>query len=214
MASKFYEYMKFDEKVLYDRYSFYVRFFQTCKTVLDLGCGRGEFLELLRKEGKAVVGVDNDPGMVRICRRKKLRVIQKDILRFLLESRQKFDGIFCAHVIEHLPQEQARQLISLCKKSLHEHGVLVMVTPNPASLHTQLHEFWRDPDHVRMYSRELLEFLVWDEGLRILQSGENERYQISPSVSASFLGGGADRPRIRPCGERRTISVGNKYGGT
>ena len=199
MEHEFYKFMKFDTSVLYDRYSFYLKFFKDCKNVLDLGCGKGEFLELIRKEGKCGLGVDSDEGMIRTCEEKGLEVACRDVLIFLKETERKFDGIFCAHLIEHLPHDRVIELLSLCSRALEENGVLVIATPNPAALHTQLCEFWSDPSHIRMYSRELLEFLTHYAGFATIESGENPGSRVPPPIG---LGSLESKPIVKMRSER------------
>ncbi|HHS97027.1 MAG TPA: class I SAM-dependent methyltransferase [Chloroflexi bacterium] len=161
--------------------AYYVPFFSRCGRVLDIGCGEGQFLELLGAEGIDAQGLDIDPGMVERCRQKGLDVVEADLFDYLPRHRETFDGIFCSNLIEHLSAEEAVQFVRLAFDALQEGGVFLIATPNPASLIVHLHEFWRDATHVRPYARHLLEFLLFQAGFREITSGENPRTVWTPS---------------------------------
>ncbi len=101
--------------------------------VLDFGCGRGEFLDLLSERGIDYLGVDSDPGMVRRCREKgHAGVVEADGLDYLdtLEA-GALGAIMCAQVIEHLPYEALLRLLSLAREKLDEEGIFIAETVNP-----------------------------------------------------------------------------------
>jgi len=184
MEYDFYEYMGFDPQHNIEVNSFYLQFFQEADDILELGPGRGEFMCLLREQGKSVVGVDRDEGMVECARAEGLVVYQEDALEFLRRTQERYGGIFAGHFIEHLSIEEALDLLGLCWAALQEDGVLVLVTPNPASLSVHLNEFWRDPTHLRLYNLELLEFLLHHAGFEVEGSGANPKrpYSLLPPV--------------------------------
>lgn len=184
LEHSYYRYMRFDPEAISAIQSFYLKFFKDSQTVLDLGCGRGEFLKLLAEEGKMVQGVDSDEEMVKDVKGKGLPVIQADVFEYLKTTKSKFDGIFCAHLIEHLSFDRALELLSLCSEVMKKDGSLVLVCPNPSSLEVQLQDFWREPTHIRMYNRELLEFLLDLAGFEICESGENPKNRASPTLSS------------------------------
>ena len=175
----FYEYMhelgesgsEWNRQVL----SFYVPMFADCSRVLDIGCGEGQFMELLRDEGVEVAGVDSDGKMVEVCLQKELDVVHADLFEYLPQHIGQFDGIFSSNLIEHLSAPDAARFIQACYTALSAGGTLVIATPNPASLIVQLHEFWRDATHVRLYNRPLLQFLLHWAGFRDVESGEHPR---------------------------------------
>jgi SAM-dependent methyltransferase len=115
--------------------------------VLDVGCGRGEFLALLASEGIAVSGVDSDPGMVARCHARGLSAELGDATDYL-EGRD--DGtlgtIFCAQVIEHLPVDQLRRLLDISRRKLKPGGLFIAETVNPHSV-AALKTFWVDLTH-------------------------------------------------------------------
>jgi len=151
-----------------------VRFFKNCKKALDMACGPGVFLELLNEAGIEAVGVDRDEEIVTKARLKKLNVIQADIFEYLEKTDEGYDGIFCSHFLEHLPFDRVVRLVELATKRLDPGGVLVSVLPNPGSIRLHLFGFWRDPEHVRFYTGNLVASVCQHYGLEVEYSSEEE----------------------------------------
>ena len=115
--------------------------------VIDLGCGRGELLDLLREAGVEYAGVDFDAGMVEHCRAKGHDVSHGDAAAFLADRENGSLGVvFSAQVIEHLPQEELLRLLELGHRKLRPGGLLVAETVNPHSVQA-LKTFWVDLTH-------------------------------------------------------------------
>lgn len=140
--------------------SAFVPFFRDCRRVLDLGCGSGHFLKSLRDSGVEAVGVDVDGAAAQQAEADGLRIIRADVLQFLRDSKESFDGIFCSHLVEHLPFDSLVELIEGIARRLSAGGVLVMAFPNPESLDMQLFHFWSDPQHVRFYHPNLIQTML------------------------------------------------------
>ncbi|MEZ4861311.1 MAG: class I SAM-dependent methyltransferase [Caldilineaceae bacterium] len=151
----------------------YLPYFERFPTVLDIGCGHGEFLQLLRAAGHEAVGIDIDPAMVAACTERGLTAYEADALAWLRTQPARFDAIFSSNVIEHMDAATVQQLIHAAYQALRPGGMLLLGTPNPESAIVQLHEFWRDPTHVRLYHRQLLEFFLADAGFTEIQSDYN-----------------------------------------
>ncbi len=151
----------------------YLPHFANHERVLDIGCGHGEFLQLLQEAGHDAMGVDIDPAMVAACQAEGLTAIEADAISWLATQDQQFDAIFSSNVIEHLTVEQVQQLSRHAYRALRPGGMLLLGTPNPESVIVQLHEFWRDPTHVRLYDRQLVEFFLADAGFTNIQNGNN-----------------------------------------
>lgn len=151
-----------------------VRFFKGCRKVLDIACGSGIFLELLREEGIEGIGVDRDEGVVQKARSIGLKVVQEDIFHFLKKVKESYDGIFCSHFLEHLDFEKVKELIELISERLEGGGSFVIITPNPASIRLHLFGFWRDPEHVRFYTGNLLQAVCEHYHFEVLYSNEEE----------------------------------------
>jgi len=154
---------------------YFLQYFRGCKNVLDIGCGRGVFMEMLKENGADVTGIDNSDEAIKCCTNKGLTVRQGEALQFLETNQQKFDGIFCAHVIEHLDYKQALELIKKCYASLNQNGKLVIMTPNMASQRISSRIFWLDPTHVRPYPDLLLEKMLNSNNFQVEKIGSTER---------------------------------------
>jgi len=139
--------------------------------VLDVGCGRGVFLQLLRESGISAVGIDTYEPAVERCKQEGFTVYKADVLGFLPEHPEEFSGIFCSHVIEHLPFDQAARLLALGIEALKPEGLLVIVTPNPRDMGVIGETFWLDPTHVRPYPVSLVASMMEGAGLRVVDRG-------------------------------------------
>ncbi len=125
----------------------YVELVRDHQPVLDLGCGRGEFLALLAGEHIAASGVDNDPGMVVRSRALGVEVAQADVDEHLASLADGTLGtIFSAQVIEHLPYDDLRRLLELALRKLRPGGLLIAETVNPHRV-ASLKTFWVDLTH-------------------------------------------------------------------
>jgi len=188
---RFYEFLQehgyCSEAANYEHLRTYVPYFEPGERVLDLGCGRGDFLELLLAKGCRPEGVDIDPEMVAVCRAKGLTVHQGDAFAFLRTQTAAYDGIFASNFVEHFAPAQVATLFQLARQALKPGGKLLFAVPNPESLIVHLHEFWRDATHVRLYNRQLLEFLFSDSGFEIVAAGENEATRWQPALAEPAL---------------------------
>ncbi len=133
--------------------------------VLDIGCGRGEFLSLLREANITCRGVDANPAMVTRCRGKGLDVIQAEGIEYLAGlPNQTLGGVFCAQMIEHLEPARVIGFVQLCSRKLRPGGVLIIETPNPGCLSVFADGFYKDFTHVRPYHPASLKFLLESAG--------------------------------------------------
>jgi O-antigen chain-terminating methyltransferase len=148
------------------RLSAYIPYFEDRSPVLELGCGRGEFLELLHDAGIEGFGVDVNAEMLGVCRERGLDVAEADLIPYLRELPEASQGgIFAAQVIEHLPPRLLREMLASCYRGLRKDGRLVVETVNPGSL-TALLAFYKDLTHVKPLLPETLDFLLRACGFR------------------------------------------------
>ena len=178
-----------------------VRFFKDCKRVLDLACGPGVFLELLKEAGIKAVGVDRNEEIIKKARLKDLDVIQADIFDYLEKGEERFDGIFCSHFLEHISFDRVVRLIELITKKSDQGGVLVFVLPNPGSIRLHLFGFWRDPEHVRFYTGNLIASVCQHYGFSVEYSNEEE----TPNL--------LETPRLEPISALPSVSHWKRFFG-
>jgi SAM-dependent methyltransferase len=183
----YYTFMGFNPDELRMRYAVYADRFPKGSGVLDVGCGRGEFLELLAARKVDGLGIDADEAMVREVTSKGLRALACEANGFLDSHPDEFDGIFAAHLIEHLPPQAVQNLVQAAARALKPNGRLILVTPNPQNLQMQLRDFWIDLQHVRFYSAEIVRWIVHDAGLKDIEIGLNPSYSTGPELAHSRL---------------------------
>jgi len=139
----------------------YVELFRDLFPVVDLGCGRGEFLELLGAAGIEGRGVEGNANVVRECREKGLNVVRGDLVDFLRGlGAASVGGVFAAQVAEHLPPPALAALLTEAHRVLRKGGLLVLETVNAASALAFLDVFIRDLTHERPLHPETLRFLA------------------------------------------------------
>jgi len=146
----------------------FVEFFRKGGPVLDVGCGRGTFLQLLKEAGIEGRGIDHSEESLAACRQKGLAVERDNVHDYLQDRAGQFGGIFCSHVIEHMGYDDANQFLDLCHRALRPGGVLVLVTPNPEDLSIISEIFWLDPTHVRPYPKLLLQAMLQAHGFKVI----------------------------------------------
>lgn len=173
-ASELFDYVGFERRfrgdpeavvaMLDDRYG---ELLASHSPVADLGCGRGELLEVVARRGAEVTGCDTDGGMVAEARARGLDVSQADALAFLRAMEPgSLGSIITTHVFEHLQLDYLIELLELAVSRLAPGGVLVAETPNPASLIVLGNSYILDPTHVRPLHPSLLTFLCEGAGFR------------------------------------------------
>lgn len=197
MGADWYAHRGFATQTVRRARAWYLRFLPEPGELLDVGCGRGEFLEAAADAGHRVLGIDHDPAM--LAQARGLPVQQGDVLDVLQSTPDRYDAITAFHVIEHLSVREAEALVRLAADRLRPGGRLILATPNPGSLPTLAHEFWRDPTHVRPYDRELIEFFTDGSGLTTVAAGLNPESERGLPVDLDDLGltlptTGAGRP--------------------
>jgi 2-polyprenyl-3-methyl-5-hydroxy-6-metoxy-1,4-benzoquinol methylase len=159
---------------------FYLPYFSGRQEVLDIGCGRGEFLELMREAGVPAHGIDLSQESVDLCQQKGLQAETADLFAYLADLPEaSVDGIFSAQVVEHLPPDRLPDMIRLAASRLRTDGVLAIETPNPECLAIFASHFYLDPTHTRPVPHPLLSFYMEEFGL-----GGIEVHRLSPAIES------------------------------
>jgi SAM-dependent methyltransferase/predicted nucleic acid-binding Zn-ribbon protein len=130
---------------------------------LDLGCGRGEFLRILRDDGIEAIGVDINPASLATARADGLRVFEQDLLAFLESDRGIYSGASLLQVAEHLTSAQLDRLLELVMPRLAPGAVFILETPNPLSPFA-LGVFYTDATHVVPLPPERMRFALETAG--------------------------------------------------
>ena len=152
-------------------------------SAIDLGCGRGEWMELLGDFEFDAYGVDLDEGMLAACREHGLNTQRTDALKALQGLPDASTAVVSAfHLIEHLPFEVVKLLIREALRVLKPGGLLILETPNPENLVVGATSFYMDPSHIRPIPPDLLDFVVEHAGF---QQHKVVRLQESVSLSGS-----------------------------
>ncbi|TPJ08996.1 methyltransferase domain-containing protein [Mesorhizobium sp. B2-7-3] len=132
---------------------------------IDLGCGRGEWLEILTEAGLEAVGVDLNGGMAQEAIERGLRIELRDAIEYLREQPDETAAVISAfHMVEHVPTDYLIELLNECRRVLAEDGLLILETPNPENISVGTHTFYLDPTHKSPLPPSLLEFLVEQVG--------------------------------------------------
>jgi SAM-dependent methyltransferase len=143
------------------------------RRVIDLGCGNGVAVELLRARDVDAIGIDTDAAPVAEARRLGLPVEVGDLFDWLGRARPgEWDGVLACHVVEHFDSREVARLLLLSRRILAPGGRILVVTPNTNALHTHLDSFWRYDDHVRPYHPALLARMLEDAGFADVQVRE------------------------------------------
>lgn len=159
--------------------SIYIDYFKGRSNIVDLGCGRGEFLDLLHENGLDALGVDANPEFIAEISAKGHKGIVADILEWLKEYETCLDAVFCCQVVEHLTLERIQEMLRLIRTRMRSKGLVVIETMNPVCPEA-LSDFWLDPTHVRPIHPQYLEFAAEQAGFDIFG------YRVSLPSSHEF----------------------------
>ena len=196
-----YKYLGFEERfrgsqdVIRERQESYVPFFEARRTpdaapritgdVLDVGCGRGEFIDLLNARGIPARGIDLNHEMVQVCRDRGLNVVNAEAVSYLAtQPDDSLGGIFAAQVVEHLEPAHLLRFLDLSIEKLQPGGMLVLETLNPACWTAFFESYIRDITHRWPLHPETLKYLVTASGF--------------PRVAIEFRSPVAQQDRLQP----------------
>lgn len=143
----------------------YLPYFEGTADVLDVGCGRGEFLDLLKGRGIRARGLDLNHEMVEVCRSRGLDVAESDVVSYLEGLPDgSLGGLFAAQVVEHLQPAYLLRFLDVAYHKLRPGAPIVLETLNPACWTAFFDSFIRDITHVWPLHPETLRYLVLASG--------------------------------------------------
>jgi SAM-dependent methyltransferase len=150
-----------------ERLEAYVPLFAGAGDVLDVGCGRGEFLLLLREHGITARGVDVNPAMVQESRERGLEASEGDALGYLAAlSDESLGGLFAAQVIEHLEPAYLLRFLEMAFAKLRPGAPIVLETINPACWFAFFSSYIRDITHAQPVHPDTLKYLLVASGFQ------------------------------------------------
>jgi len=170
-----------------DRLRVYLPIFERAQVttdILDVGCGRGEWLELLRETGMQARGVDHNRIFIERCRQRGLDVVQADAIAYLRElADASLNAATSFHLVEHLPFKTLLTLLDEAVRVLKPGAPLILETPNPANFIVGSHTFYADPTHRNPIPSMTLRFLLEARGLKNI-----EVMNVRPQEEAKIAG--------------------------
>jgi SAM-dependent methyltransferase len=176
--------------------------------VLDLGSGRGEWLELLHERGVSASGIDHNLLFVEANRRRGLVVDVGDILDILeAKPADHYGAVTAFHVVEHLPPHLQLKLFRGACRVLKPGGLLIVEWPNIENLRVASYSFWLDPTHLRPLPTELVRFMAEFSGFGDIVI---ERFREGSGVEvarAGFLGRLARRLQPKRRDDPATVAL-------
>ncbi len=166
-----------------ERQSIYIPYYKKAEFVLDIGCGRGEFLELLQENQIPALGIDLYQEYVDVCSFHGLNAICGDGLDYLSKQETaSLGGIFACQVVEHLT---THQIIRLCKEAyrvLKPGGYYIVETPNPICLGIFRNSFYVDPTHKQPIHPSAMEYYLQKSGFEdtkiLFTEGSKSEYKL------------------------------------
>lgn len=157
-----------DREDVKERLRFYLPFLKEAgitNNVLDIGCGRGDWLELLAEEGVDAQAVDSNHVLVERCRKSGFKVAHADALAHLRSLPDaSLNAVTAFHVVEHLAFETLVKLLDETRRVLKPGGLLMLETPSPENLVVAACNFYSDPTHQRPVSAHTLKFILEERG--------------------------------------------------
>jgi SAM-dependent methyltransferase len=175
----------------------YIPIFAGASDVLDIGCGRGEFLALLRESGVTARGIDLNDAMVAVCREKGFEATKADALSYLRGvAPGSLGGLFAAQVVEHLEPAYLTRLLEAAFEALRPGAPIVLETINPACWFAFFESYIRDITHVRPLHPDTLKFLLIASGFQQIEIRYRAPYpeheKLQPLPASVALGDSVD----------------------
>jgi len=156
--------------------------------ILDIGCGRGEWLWLLREAGYTATGIDTNRVMLEECRARGLEVIEANVLAYLRTLPDASVGAVTGfHIIEHLPFPVLLKLLNETMRVLKSNGLAIFETPNPQNILVGSNNFYTDPTHLNPLPSLLTKFILENAGFVQVEVKNLNPYKDAFKVSGSEL---------------------------
>jgi len=187
-----------EERIREQQKRYTARFAGTSGVILDIGCGRGEFLEAAKAAKLQARGIDLNQDCIEMCRSKGLDVEQADMFGYLESLADgSLGGAYCAQVVEHLPPSVLPRLAKLLSQKLRVGSLVAIETPNPECLAIFATHFFIDPTHTRPVPAPLLRFYLEEAGFGSVQIERLEPAiesmpalkELPPAFRDAFFGG-------------------------
>lgn len=192
------DYFSFEEKYRGDRADIknrqraFLDLFREKGKIVDIGCGRGEFVELLTENGINVTGIDINDDMVRYCTEQGLPVLKMDAFEYLeAMDNNSLGGIFMSQVIEHMQPKEVIRFIRIANTKLKPGGVLLIETIDPSNIVAISTWFYMDLSHTRPLHPLTARFLFESEGfgeIRFIHSNPDKEHEI-PALQIDGVSG-------------------------
>lgn len=164
-------------------------------SVLDIGCGRGELLQILKNNSIKCIGIDINSAMVKACKKKGLPAIEGDAIAYMNDSSiGTFSAITGFHIVEHIEFTDLLKLFSASYKALDDEGFVLFETPNPENLYVGANTFYYDPSHIKPIPPPLLKFALESVGfgdvkIIYLHPEEDNKYnENDPELARRLFG--------------------------
>jgi SAM-dependent methyltransferase len=174
---------------------------------LDIGSGRGEFLQLLKTNKVRAVGLDINYDMVKRSKDKSLEAVQDDALTHLLAAKsQSYGAITGFHIVEHIPFNNLMRIFISAHRALVSNGFVIFETPNPENIIVASSGFYTDPTHLNPLPPDLLAFALKSCGFREVEILRLHPVDAEPGKIAAL----PEELRFRFYGPRDYAVIGYK----
>jgi len=177
---------------IYNRLQVYLPFIEDAKVgtlespIVDVGCGRGEWLELLQKSGFTAKGIDANRVMIEQCHSRGLEAIESDVITYLKSlPNASLGAVTGFHIIEHLAFPVLLALLHEVNRTLQSGGLVIFETPNPQNILVGSNNFYIDPTHHNPLPSTLTKFMLENAGFASVKIMNLNPYEDSMKVRGS-----------------------------
>ena len=181
----------------------------TCKSVLDIGCGQGSMMRVLRNAGKNVTGIEVDPMLVGKLHNDGFTVFEgcvpDDMDKYELPN---FDGVFMGHIVEHMMPADLEKILNWVYENIDDDGVILIQTPDFSNPSVSRENFWLDSSHVRPYPVPLLKAMLAQSGFSPIEGGCRKIPEVAPLDAIALarkVALATHATKVLPAGSKKTI---------